>query len=149
MFYGLLSSLLKIQRLSEGEALSRMADHQGQEHHRLQISAASLSLMMITLSVIVVRMVVVRLWWRPRRTERHFSRQGIRGPAYRFFVGNAREIEEMMVKASSQPILPPSSPHNILPRVLPFYHRWKKIYGTTTPFSSSDRPSFPISFSSC
>lgn len=33
-----------------------------------------------------------------------------------------------MLKASSQPI-PLSSSHNILPRVLSFYHHWKKLYG--------------------
>ncbi|OWM65979.1 cytochrome P450 734A1-like [Punica granatum] len=104
-----------------------MADHhRHQRHPWLSISAVSLSLV-----VIIVSVIVVRLWWKPRRTVRHFSRQGIRGPAYRFFIGNAKEIERMMVKASSQPILPPSSPHNILPRVLSFYHHWKKIYGAT------------------
>ncbi|KAK4753941.1 hypothetical protein SAY87_002045 [Trapa incisa] len=107
-----------------------MADHHQPQHQSLPIlSAVSLCLMVVTLSVVMVRMVVVRLWWRPRRTEAYFSRQGIRGPAYRFLTGNAREIEEMMVKASSKPIQPPSPPHNILPRVLPFYHHWKKIYG--------------------
>lgn len=35
----------------------------------------------------------------------------------------------MMLKASSQPM--PNSSHNILPRVLSFYHHWKKIYGAT------------------
>ncbi|PKI75712.1 hypothetical protein CRG98_003855 [Punica granatum] len=35
----------------------------------------------------------------------------------------------MMMKASSQPL--PDFSHNILPRVLSFYHHWKKIYGST------------------
>ncbi|KAL3745083.1 hypothetical protein ACJRO7_014226 [Eucalyptus globulus] len=70
------------------------------------------------------------LWWRPRRIEDHFSRQGIRGPPYRFFIGNVKELVGMMMKASSQPMAPPFS-HNILPRVLSFYHHWKKIYGST------------------
>ncbi|BBH08455.1 Cytochrome P450 superfamily protein [Prunus dulcis] len=39
------------------------------------------------------------------------------------------ELVGMMIKASSQTM--PSTSHNILPRVLPFYHHWKKIYGAT------------------
>ncbi|KAG9152924.1 hypothetical protein Leryth_012542 [Lithospermum erythrorhizon] len=66
------------------------------------------------------------LWWRPRKIEQHFSKQGIRGPPYKFFVGNAKELVSLMLKATSQPIFPFS--HNILPRVLSFYHHWKKIY---------------------
>ncbi|KAJ8751411.1 hypothetical protein K2173_016616 [Erythroxylum novogranatense] len=72
--------------------------------------------------------IVVLFWWRPRRIEDHFSKQGIRGPPYRFFIGNVKEVVDMMLKASSQPM--PFS-HNILPRVLAFYHHWKKIYGAT------------------
>ncbi|KAI0502275.1 hypothetical protein KFK09_017222 [Dendrobium nobile] len=70
------------------------------------------------------------LWWKPKRIEQHFAKQGIRGPPYRFFVGNLREIVGLMLEASSTPMSPQSS-HNILPRVLSFYHHWKKIYGST------------------
>ncbi|KAK8610455.1 hypothetical protein V6N13_081612 [Hibiscus sabdariffa] len=72
--------------------------------------------------------MVVQLWWRPREIEDHFSRQGIRGPPYHFFFGNSKELVGMMLKASSQPM---SFSHNILPRVLSFYHHWNKIYGAT------------------
>ncbi|KAK2411573.1 cytochrome P450 734A1 [Trifolium repens] len=73
--------------------------------------------------------VTVLLWWRPRKIEDYFSKQGIRGPPYRFFIGNVKELVSMMLKASSQPM--PNFSHNILPRVLSFYHHWKKIYGGT------------------
>uniref|UniRef100_A0A7N1A068 Cytochrome P450 n=1 Tax=Kalanchoe fedtschenkoi TaxID=63787 RepID=A0A7N1A068_KALFE len=73
--------------------------------------------------------VVVALWLRPRKIQHHFSKQGIRGPPYKFFVGNVTEIMGLTVRASSHPITPFS--HNILPRVLSFYHHWKKIYGAT------------------
>ncbi|KAA8523051.1 hypothetical protein F0562_009474 [Nyssa sinensis] len=86
-------------------------------------------LLVISFMVLVfVLKVMVLLWWRPRKIEDHFSKQGIRGPPYRFFIGNAKELLSLMMKASSQPM--PRS-HNILPRVLSFYHHWKKIYGTT------------------
>ncbi|KAG8652079.1 cytochrome P450 734A1 [Manihot esculenta] len=77
--------------------------------------------------VFVLKMAVL-IWWRPKRIEYHFSKQGIRSPPYRFFTGNLKELEELVVKASSQPM--PFS-HNIVPRVLSFYHHWKKIYGST------------------
>lgn len=70
--------------------------------------------------------IAVLFWWRPRKIEAHFSKQGIRGPPYHFFIGNVKEIVSMMLSASSQPM--PFS-HNILPRVLAFYHHWRKIYG--------------------
>ncbi|CAL9091367.1 unnamed protein product [Musa acuminata var. zebrina] len=70
------------------------------------------------------------LWWRPRKLEEHFARQGIRGPRYRFFTGCVKEMVGLMLEASSKPMMPQNS-HNILPRVLPFYHHWKKIYGST------------------
>ncbi|KAM3320987.1 cytochrome [Capsicum chacoense] len=79
-------------------------------------------------SILMIR-VVAYLWLRPKKIEEHFAKQGIRGPPYKFFIGNAKEIVSLMMKASSQTL--PSYSHNILPRVLSFYHHWKKIYGAT------------------
>jgi hypothetical protein len=42
------------------------------------------------------------LWWRPRRLERHFARQGVRGPGYRFFFGSSIALIRLMVDASSR-----------------------------------------------
>lgn len=89
--------------------------------------------MKVALLCVVVLMFVGKLglllWWKPRRTERHFLRQGIRGPPYRFFIGNFKELVGMMLAASSRPM--PNLSHNILPRVLSFYHHWNKFYGST------------------
>lgn len=79
----------------------------------------------LLVSIFMIR-VVAYLWLRPRKIEQHFAKQGIRGPPYKFFIGNAKEIVSLMLKASSQTM---SNSHNILPRVLSFYHHWKKIYG--------------------
>ncbi|VAH43136.1 unnamed protein product [Triticum turgidum subsp. durum] len=68
------------------------------------------------------------LWLRPRRLERHFARQGVRGPGYSFFVGSSIELVRLMLDASSRPMAPPDS-HDVLPRVLAFYHHWRKLYG--------------------
>ncbi|KAI8017033.1 Cytochrome P450 734A1 [Camellia lanceoleosa] len=72
--------------------------------------------------------VWVYLWWRPKRIQLHFFKQGIKGPPYHFLLGNTKELVRLMLMASSKPM--PLS-HNILPRVLSFYHHWKKIYGAT------------------
>jgi PHYB activation tagged suppressor 1 len=69
------------------------------------------------------------LWWRPRRLEAHFAAQGVRGPPYRFLFGSVREMVALMVDATAKPMSPATS-HNALPRVLAFYHYWRKIYGT-------------------
>ncbi|KAF5741970.1 putative cytochrome P450 [Tripterygium wilfordii] len=78
--------------------------------------------------LLLVLKLIELVWWRPRKIEEHFSKQGIRGPSYHLFVGNVKELVGMMTNASSQPM---SFSHNILPRVLPFYPHWKKIYGAT------------------
>ncbi|RLM87431.1 hypothetical protein C2845_PM04G32620 [Panicum miliaceum] len=81
----------------------------------------------LCLHVAVARLMDA-LWWRPRRLERHFARHGVRGPGYRFFFGSSIELIRLMVDASSRPA-PPEAPHDVLPRVLAFYHHWRKLYG--------------------
>ncbi|KAM0869607.1 hypothetical protein ACQ4PT_040560 [Festuca glaucescens] len=78
----------------------------------------------------VAARVADALWWRPRRLEAHFARQGVRGPPYRFLFGSVREMVALMVEATAKPMSPATS-HNALPRVLAFYHYWRKIYGPT------------------
>jgi PHYB activation tagged suppressor 1 len=88
----------------------------------LPLGFASLCLIYITLKVLDV------LWWKPKKIEQQFTKQGIRGPKYHFFIGCVKEMISLMVEASSKPPQPHNY-HNILPRVLPFYSHWKKIYG--------------------
>ncbi|XP_042520853.1 cytochrome P450 734A1-like [Macadamia integrifolia] len=85
-------------------------------------------LVLSLLLLVLLLKLMCFLWWRPRRIEGHFAKQGIKGPPYRFFLGNIKELMDLMLKASSHPM--PLS-HNIVPRVLSFYHHWKKIYGAT------------------
>jgi len=77
---------------------------------------------------LAVARLMEALWWRPRRLERDFARHGVRGPGYRFFFGSSIELVRLMVDASSRPA-PPQAPHDVLPRVLAFYHHWRKLYG--------------------
>ncbi|CAM8923000.1 unnamed protein product [Rhodiola kirilowii] len=87
-----------------------------------------LHLLLLILSFFALK-IIKALWWNPRKIQHHFSKQGVRGPPYRFFIGNVKELAALMSIASSQPL--PLFSHNILPRVLSFYHHWNKIYGAT------------------
>ncbi|KAL8522329.1 hypothetical protein ACS0TY_012466 [Phlomoides rotata] len=77
--------------------------------------------------ILLAKVVVDDLWWRPHKVENHFLMQGIMGPKYQFFLGNLKEIGSLHLKASSQPM--PLN-HDIVPRVLSFYHHWKNLYGS-------------------
>jgi PHYB activation tagged suppressor 1 len=87
---------------------------------------------------LAVARLMEALWWRPRRLERHFARHGVRGPGYRFFVGSSVELIRLMVDASSRPA-PPEAPHDVLPRVLAFYHHWRKLYGNSLATPTTPR----------
>ncbi|KAK4361950.1 hypothetical protein RND71_017191 [Anisodus tanguticus] len=69
----------------------------------------------------------VHLWWTPKRIQKHFRKQGITGPKYQFLFGNLKEIAGFTTTSWPSSFIS----HDILPRVLPFYHHWKKIYGST------------------
>ncbi|KAL9156714.1 hypothetical protein ABFS82_09G096000 [Erythranthe guttata] len=83
--------------------------------------------LMTYIPMVIVVKVVLHLWWTPRKIEKHFLKQGIKGPKYQILLGNLKELSTLNLRASTQPM--PLS-HNILPRVLCFYHHWKKIYGS-------------------
>ncbi|CAN6216419.1 unnamed protein product [Urochloa humidicola] len=83
---------------------------------------------LLVVVVHVAARVADALWWRPRRMEAHFARQGVRGPPYRFLLGSVTEMVALMADAAARPMSPPDS-HDALPRVLAFYHYWRKIYG--------------------
>ncbi|KAB2628088.1 cytochrome P450 734A1-like [Pyrus ussuriensis x Pyrus communis] len=62
--------------------------------------------------------------WVPLRTQHHFRKQGIRGPAYRPIFGNSAEIRRLFAEALSK-----RGPfdHDNLHRASPFYHRWSRM----------------------
>ncbi|KAK4719243.1 hypothetical protein R3W88_017581 [Solanum pinnatisectum] len=74
--------------------------------------------------LLIVQKVVINLYWRPRRIQNHFLKQGIRGPKYNFLLGNLKEIADLQ-PSSSQHF---SLSHDIVPRAFSFYHHWKNIY---------------------
>ncbi|KAL6606032.1 hypothetical protein ACP70R_041685 [Stipagrostis hirtigluma subsp. patula] len=70
---------------------------------------------------------LVHLAWRPYAVARAFARQGIRGPAYRLFVGNNEEAKAMRAATSGDTL--DRSCHDIVPRVMPHYRAWTSLYG--------------------
>jgi PHYB activation tagged suppressor 1 len=69
------------------------------------------------------------LAWRPYAVARAFARQGIRGPPYRLFVGNAGESTAMLAAAASSEAALNWSSHDIVPRVMPHLRAWTSLYG--------------------
>ncbi|KAL4297117.1 hypothetical protein GQ457_12G023630 [Hibiscus cannabinus] len=61
----------------------------------LELAAVSLTVLVLALKLGML------LWWRPRKIEENFARQGIRGPPYRFFIGNVKELLLVPVVAQS------------------------------------------------
>ncbi|KAL5828588.1 hypothetical protein ACOSQ3_018056 [Xanthoceras sorbifolium] len=67
-----------------------------------------------------------KLWWIPIRIQTMMGSQGIRGPPYKFFHGNTKEIMNMKKEVISSPM---ELSHHILPRIHPFIYSWVKLYG--------------------
>ncbi|KAF8022844.1 hypothetical protein BT93_F0381 [Corymbia citriodora subsp. variegata] len=78
----------------------------------------------------------------PLKLQRHFTRQGIRGPGYRPVLGNTAEIRRLFEEARSKPM---PFDHRILHRVAPFYHHWSLEYGKTFVYWFGSRPRLGIS----
>ncbi|KAK3131820.1 hypothetical protein QOZ80_6AG0511910 [Eleusine coracana subsp. coracana] len=70
---------------------------------------------------------LVQLVWRPYAAARAFTRQGVRGPAYRFFVGNNEEVKAM--RAATSGVTLDLRSHDFISRVMPHYRAWTSRYG--------------------
>lgn len=81
-------------------------------------------------------------FWVPWKTLHHFQKQGISGPGYRPIFGNSSEIRRLYAEAKSK-----ATPfdHDILKRVVPFYHRWSCMYGKTFLYWFGSTPRLAIS----
>ncbi|KAI3464985.1 hypothetical protein Pfo_021648 [Paulownia fortunei] len=88
-------------------------------------------LFLLVISVYLVKLIYTNIWL-PWKIEKHFRKQGIRGPPYHLVYGNSEEIKKLIKVAASKPI--PEFCHNILHRVLPQYYKWSGQYGKTLLF---------------
>ncbi|XP_027360292.1 cytochrome P450 734A1 [Abrus precatorius] len=105
-----------------------------------------MNLVVVTvITVVVVFYVVKNLHsnlWVPWRTQSHFRKQGIRGPGYRPIFGNTSEIKRLYAEAKSE--AGPLFDHDIVKRVVPFYHRWACVYGKTFLYWFGSTPRLAI-----
>ena len=95
--------------------------------------------LMSNLGLVLGALLVVLIWylwkglkyltWRPYVITEAFRKQGVRGPAYRFWSGSLGEIRSIS-KAAMEQILDVKS-HDISTRVQPFYRKWTSEYGQT------------------
>ncbi|KAK7308714.1 hypothetical protein VNO77_42340 [Canavalia gladiata] len=95
----------------------------------------------IVLVLYTVKILYSNLWV-PWRTQRHFKKQGITGPDYRPIFGNSSEIRRFYAEAKSEST--PPFDHDILKRVVPFYHRWSCMYGKTFLYWFGSMPRLAI-----
>ncbi|KAK4434506.1 cytochrome [Sesamum alatum] len=69
-----------------------------------------------------------KIIWVPLKIQKHFAKQGVRGPGYRPVVGNTVEIRQLL-KAEAE-LQPTSSiTHDVAHRIAPHYSKWSKLYG--------------------
>ncbi|KAH9319641.1 hypothetical protein KI387_021410, partial [Taxus chinensis] len=71
--------------------------------------------------------IFIDLIWKPLTFYNAYTTQGIRGSSYRVLSGSVPEYRELMRKAHAEPMKEIS--HDIVPRVMPHYHKWGQKYG--------------------
>jgi len=89
-----------------------------------------LGLILVALAVILI----ANLWstlkgmlWRPQAITKKFREQGVMGPEYKFRTGCLDEISSLQFAAMGTEM--DVNSHDIVPRVLPHYHKWMQQYG--------------------
>ncbi|KAH7289364.1 hypothetical protein KP509_31G072200 [Ceratopteris richardii] len=105
------------------------------------VAATKWSLSLL-LSSIVYRAIILYLW-RPLRVQKLFRDQGISGPPYSPIFGNLKELAKLSKAAFASPL--PHITHDIVPRVLSYYHSWSSLYGEQFVFWMGSKPRFIIS----
>ncbi|KAI3469670.1 hypothetical protein Pfo_026333 [Paulownia fortunei] len=77
------------------------------------------------------------VWLKPRKIERFFRKQGMKGNSYKFLFGDTKEADLMYEKAYSKPI---GFNDDILPRIMPNILDTIKKYGNYSFMWSGPRP---------
>ncbi|MED6144544.1 hypothetical protein PIB30_016590 [Stylosanthes scabra] len=66
------------------------------------------------------------IWWKPKSTEKFLRKEGIKGTSYKAIKGDIPDMNKCGREASSKPI---NLNHQIVPRVIPFFHKMVQQYG--------------------
>ncbi|GMN44337.1 hypothetical protein TIFTF001_013531 [Ficus carica] len=100
-----------------------------------------LLLVLLPLLVILLKFAY-SLIWVPWKIQRHFQRQGVRGPSYRLIFGNAAEIRRLYSEA--QPKSSDLTDNDVVGSVTPFYYRWSRMYGKNFLYWFGPKPRLAI-----
>ncbi|KAK1273202.1 Cytochrome P450 [Acorus gramineus] len=94
---------------------------------------ANMILLCICLGVLLcyfVHGMVSLVWFSPRKVEKQFQKQGIRGPPYRLLIGSFKDLVSIYVSTSPPPPPSGSNPnHMVIQHVLPHISTWVQNYG--------------------
>ena len=71
---------------------------------------------------------LVHLVWRPYAITKKLRAQGVRGPDYKFFVGNLGDIKRL--RAAGTGVTLDVDDHDFIPMVQPHFRKWIPLYGT-------------------
>ncbi|WCJ22585.1 Cytochrome P450 709B1 [Euphorbia peplus] len=87
---------------------------------------ALLAALLVVLFTIIWQLCKILLW-KPYDVVKHFEKQGIKGPAYKFLYGSLEEMEKL--RAESADLVLDSNSNDFIQTVLPHLHSWSKVYG--------------------
>ncbi|PAN49477.1 hypothetical protein PAHAL_9G451900 [Panicum hallii] len=93
--------------------------------------------MMAAVAALMAALLLLALWrlaWRPRAVARAFARQGVRGPPYAFLAGSLPEMKRLLMAGRVGVAPLDATCHDIMPVLLPQFHRWAADYGRTFLF---------------
>ncbi|KAL0296817.1 UNVERIFIED_CONTAM: cytochrome [Sesamum radiatum] len=91
----------------------------------IAISAVCASLLLL----LPLAIVLYKLWWTRLYFQSIMESQGITGPSYSFFHGNAKDIIKIKNQTGSNaPMYLPD--HDVFPRLQPHWYSWMKLYVT-------------------
>ncbi|CAI9116702.1 OLC1v1017927C1 [Oldenlandia corymbosa var. corymbosa] len=100
-----------------------------------------LPIILVLLPLIFIKFIYSTIWV-PYKIQRHFYKQGIKGPGYRLIYGNMREFEKGYDLTYNKPM--GSLSHDIAHRVDPAYHNWAEKYGKNLLFWNGTIPSLAV-----
>jgi cytochrome P450 family 709 len=92
--------------------------------------------MMAAVAALMAALLLLALWrlaWRPRAVARAFARQGVRGPPYAFLAGSLPEMKRLLMAGRVGVAPLDATCHDIMPVLLPQFHRWAADYGNLLP----------------
>lgn len=102
-----------------------------------------LLLVILALLISIILRFAYSIIWVPLKIQRHFRKQGIKGPDYRPISGNTAETRRQMIaEAEAKPIS--FITHDIVHRVIPHYYNWSTVYGKTFLYWFGPKPRLAV-----